>query len=52
MDAAGMLNYEKRLYVPNQNDIKRLILDEFDRSPYVGHSGYQKLITALRKEYY
>lgn len=52
VDAAGMVSYKKRLYVPNQSNIKSLILDEFHKSPYAGHPGYQKLITALRKEYY
>jgi len=47
MDAAGLLKYKKRLYVPNQGNIKGLILDEFHESPYAGHRGYQKLITAL-----
>eukprot|EP00253_Pinus_taeda_P030914 PITA_30914 len=47
-----MLYYKGRLYVPNQNSIKNLILDEFHKSHYAGHPGYQKLITALRKEYY
>lgn len=46
-----MLKYKNRLYVPNQLDIKNLILDEFQKRPYVGHPGYQKLITALQKEY-
>lgn len=52
MDVASMLNYKKRLYVPNQNNIKGLILDEFHKSHYTGHLGYQKMITTLRKEYY
>lgn len=40
MDAASMLNNKKRLYVPNQNDIKNLISDEFHKSHYAGHPGY------------
>jgi len=40
------------MYVPNKNSIKNLILDEFHKSHYAGHPGYQKMITALRKEYY
>lgn len=52
MDADGMLYHKKRLYVPNKNNIKSLILDEFRRSYYARHSRYQKMITALRKDYY
>eukprot|EP00253_Pinus_taeda_P007180 PITA_07180 len=51
VDVVGILYYKKRLYVPNQN-IKNLILDEFHKSHYAGHPGYQKMITALQKEYY
>lgn len=47
-----MLYFNKKLYVPDSNDIKNLILDEFHTSHYTGHPGYQKMITALRKEYY
>lgn len=32
--------------------LKNLILDEFHISHYAGHLGYQKMITALRKEYH
>eukprot|EP00253_Pinus_taeda_P027940 PITA_27940 len=52
LDVVGMLYYKKRMYVPNQNSIKNLISDEYHKSHYVGHSGYQKMIIALYKEYY
>eukprot|EP00253_Pinus_taeda_P020294 PITA_20294 len=48
----GMLLYKKRLFVPNDNSLKNLILNEFHTSHYDGHPGYQKMLTALRKEYY
>lgn len=51
MDVSVMFRYKKRLYVPGKSNIKCLILDEFHKSPYVGHPGYQTLITTLRKEY-
>lgn len=47
MDAVGLLKYKNRLYVPNQNDIKNLILDEFHKRPYVGHPANRNLITTL-----
>eukprot|EP00253_Pinus_taeda_P022460 PITA_22460 len=52
LDDAGMMYYKKRLYVPNQNSIKNLILDEFHISHYAGHAGYQKMITAIQKDYF
>eukprot|EP00253_Pinus_taeda_P012331 PITA_12331 len=48
----GMLLYKKRLFVPNDNNLKNLILNEFHTSHYAGHPGYHKMLTALRKEYY
>jgi hypothetical protein len=33
-------------------DLKCLILDEFHRRPYVGHPGYQKMVTIVRQLYY
>jgi len=39
-------------YVPNQMEIKQIILDEFHRTPYATHPGYQKLFFALRKWYF
>jgi hypothetical protein len=35
-----MLMYNKMLYVPNLDDLRQLIMDEFYRSPYVIHPGY------------
>eukprot|EP00253_Pinus_taeda_P011953 PITA_11953 len=52
VDDAGILYYKKRLSVPDQNNIKNLILDEFHISHYAGHPVYKKMITAIRKEYY
>eukprot|EP00253_Pinus_taeda_P018433 PITA_18433 len=52
LDSDGMLCFNKKLYVPDSNDLKRLILDEFHISHYTGHPGYQKMVTALKKEYY
>eukprot|EP00253_Pinus_taeda_P016605 PITA_16605 len=52
LDDVGRIYFKKRLYVPNQSRIKNLIMDEFHVSHYAGHPGYQKMITAIRKEYF
>eukprot|EP00253_Pinus_taeda_P016502 PITA_16502 len=52
LDDAGRIYFKKWLYVPNQSRIKNLIMDEFHVSHYAGHPGYQKMITAIRKEYF
>jgi hypothetical protein len=48
----NLLMYNKRLYVPDSADLRQLIMDEFHRRPYVGHPGYQKMVTTVRKLYY
>ena len=40
------------MYVPNVPKVKLIILDQIHKNPYSGHSGYQKTITMLRKEYF
>eukprot|EP00253_Pinus_taeda_P017455 PITA_17455 len=38
-----MLHYEGRLYVPNQNNIKNLLMDEYHKSHYAGHPECQQI---------
>ena len=52
MNEKGLLLYKDRLYVPNVLKIKLLILDQIHKTPYLGHPGYQKTITMLRKDYF
>lgn len=47
-----LLIYRERIYVPNWRNLKNLTLDEYHNIPYVGHPGYQKMITALRKKFF
>jgi len=46
----GMLTYRNRLYVPSCDDLKRFIMDELHKIPYIGHTCYQKMITTTRKQ--
>ena len=46
-----MLTFHERTYVPNRVSLKELILDEYCRSNYAGHPGYQKMLSAIRKIY-
>ena len=52
LNEKGLLLYKDRLYVPNVPKIKLLILNEFHKTPYSGHPGYQKTITMLRKDFF
>jgi hypothetical protein len=44
--------YKNKIYVPNNIELKILILEEVHKKPYSGHPGYQKTITTLKKEYF
>jgi hypothetical protein len=48
----GMLTYRNRLYILDCDDLKSFIMDELPKTPYIGHPGYQKMITTTRKQFY
>ena len=45
----SLLTYKNRLYVPNYEEVKHLILNGLHKKPYSRHLGYQKMITMLKK---
>ena len=47
-----LLVYKNQLYIPDSEEVKRLILNELHKKPYFGLPGYQTMITKLRKIYY
>jgi hypothetical protein len=48
----GLLTYKGRLYILNCDDLKRFMMVELHKRPYIGHPGYQKMITATKKLFY
>ena len=52
LNEKGLLLYKEKMYIPNVPKIKLLILNEIHKTPYLGHPGYQKTITMLRKDYF
>jgi hypothetical protein len=48
----GILMYTCRIYVPNDQELKRLILLYMHKVPYVGHPGYHKTIVTVKKKYF
>ena len=47
-----LLTFKGKLYIPNRMSLKELIMDEYCYSNYVGHLGYQKMLTIIRKLYF
>jgi hypothetical protein len=41
--------YRCRVYVPNDQELKNMLLSEMHKVPYVGHPGYQKTIVSSKK---
>jgi hypothetical protein len=52
LDNDEILMYKGRIYVPNSQELKNLILREVHNVPYVGHPRYQKTITVVKIQYY
>jgi hypothetical protein len=46
------LMYKKKIYIPNVQDLKLMILNEMHNVPYVGHPGYQKNVAAVKIHYF
>ena len=47
-----ILIYRGRIYVPNSNELKNLILGEMYNVPYARHPGYQKTSAVVKSQYY
>jgi hypothetical protein len=48
----GILRYRNRVYVPNSQELRSVILKEMHNVPYAGHPGYQKTVSAVKSQYY
>jgi hypothetical protein len=44
--------YRNKVYVPNSQELRILVLKEIHNVPYVGHPGYQKTIVDVRGQYF
>jgi hypothetical protein len=47
-----VLMYRGKIYVPNSEELKNIILGEMHNVPYVGNPCYQKNIAAVERQYY
>jgi hypothetical protein len=48
----GILLHKNIIFVPNVQDLKRIILHEMHNVPYAGHPGYQKTVAAVKSQYF
>jgi len=46
------MKFKNRIYIPNSMDLKLIIFNEIHKKPYSCHPIYQKMILALRKQFY
>lgn len=49
LDEDGILRLKGRVYIPDLGELRKSVLHEMHNVPYVGHPGYQKNLTAVRK---
>jgi len=48
----GLVRFRETIYVPDKNELKKVILMESHVKPYSGHPSYQKTLTAMKIFYY
>ena len=52
LEEDGFLIYKNKIYVPNVEYLRRVVMDEIHQAPYSSHPGYQKTIATARKQYF
>ena len=52
VDQNRFIWFKDRLYILNDLEIMIFILNEMHKPPFVGNPGYQKMVTALRKQFF
>ena len=48
----NLIKFNGRIYVPNSDEMKRLIMKETHRKPYSSDRGYQKTLKTIKNYYY
>jgi hypothetical protein len=52
LETDGTLLYKNRIFVPNVQCLKQIIFQEMHNVPYIGHPGYQTLVTIVKSHYF
>ena len=47
-----IFTYKKRTYIPNVENLRRIVMDEIHQAPYFGHPRYHKIIATAKKRYF
>ena len=47
-----LLTYKGRIYIPNVEDLRRVVIDEIHEAPCSSHPRYQKTFATARKQYF
>jgi len=45
----GLVRFRDKIYVLNDNELKKTIFREFHAKPHLGYLGYQKTLTTVKK---
>jgi len=48
----GLIRFRDKIDVPDNNDLKKVILREFHVKSYSNHASYQKTLITMKKFYY
>ena len=52
LEEDGLLTYKGKIYIPNVEYLRRVVMDEIYQAPYSSHPGYQKTNATARKQYF
>jgi hypothetical protein len=52
LEVDGLLLYKDRVYIPNVQELKLVILKEMHNVTYVGHPGYHNTMEAVKSHYF
>jgi hypothetical protein len=52
MKEDGLLMHKNIIYVPSSEELRNLVLKEMHNFSYVSHLGYQKIIVAVRNQFF
>ena len=50
LEEYGLITYKNRVYIPNVEYLRRMVMENIHQAPSSGHPGYQKTISTARKQ--